>query len=479
MRTTATLTKQDCAPPLAAKLAPWMERLIEDGSHSDDSHAFNWVSEFGSPLHVVVGSEFKRNVKDLIGALKTRGVDGSLHFARKANKLPLFVELARDEGIGVDTASLQEVKETLELGVAPEKVVITAIGKTRALVELAVQAGCLLISDNEDELDLIEAVCASGGKTARIGIRFAGFETDGRAVFSRFGFPVADAQRIIDRLKQSGSLKLEILHAHLDKYDTRERAIAARKLLELADLSRSEGHPVAGIDLGGGILMRYLDSKEQWNDFRLALKESIEGSRPRFTYQGDGLGFVKVGNELTGQPDLYPAFNELSKERFIAAVLDHTQNGVPLYKEFQDRKLRLFFEPGRALLDNTGITLSRVAFRKRDTLGNLLIGLEMNRMNLRPFRAEFCSDPILLIKEGANRPRPAEGAFLVGCLCSESDTIFRRRLNLEYLPVPGDVMLFANTAGYLAHHLEVGSHGNPLPINLQVDPNTWAIEKRY
>ncbi len=194
------------------------------------------------------------------------------------------------------------------------------------------------------------------------------------------------------------------------------------------------------------------------------------------------LGFVRAGKELIGQADLYPMWNDLSKERFIQAILDYQQQGIPLYKELYDRGLKLYFEPGRALLDNTGITLAEVRFRKRDTDGNLLIGLAMNRTHLRPFRAEFCSDPILISSK--EKIEAGEGAYLVGCLCSESDIIFRRKLQLKFLPQPGDIFCFANTAGYLMHHLEIGTHGDLVPSNFLLNTETWNIseqivDKRY
>src|SRR5271154_1708310 len=87
----------NCAPPLTAKLAPWMEQLI-----AQPQTAQKWLQEYGSPVHVVVASEFNRNVKDLLSPLSVRGISGGLFFARKANKLAWFVSAAQEEAIGVD-----------------------------------------------------------------------------------------------------------------------------------------------------------------------------------------------------------------------------------------------------------------------------------------------------------------------------------------------------------------------------------------
>ena len=469
---TATAPALDCAPPLTAKLAPWMRKLIDS-----PSSAAALLEPGGSPVHVVVAGEFRRNVKDLLSPLKERGLPGGLFFARKANKLPWFVALAAEEHIGVDTGSLSELRETLRIHTSPSEIIVTAIGKGRELISEAVGNGCLIVIDNDDEMELVRQVAQAQGRSARIGIRFSGFVLNGRIVFSRFGFPIADCDELIAKISSDSSLKLELLHAHLDRYDIDERAAAARQLLAVADRASSIGVKISGIDLGGGILMRYLESASQWTAFQKQLVDSVAGKRPSFTYLNDGLGYYKVADEVLGKADLYPAWNDISKERFVAAILDHRKDGIALHKEISDRGLKLFFEPGRALLDNTGVTLARVVFRKRDTAGSLLVGAAMNRTNLRPFRAEFCCDPLLLTEDC--RQHAPVSAFIVGNLCSESDLIFRRRIGFTCMPKPEDIVLFPNSAGYLAHFVEVGTHGDPLPANFLIDEQTLEIKDQF
>lgn len=465
---TLITTGTDCAPRLTPKLAPWMKQLFQS-----PSTVSRLLKTHGSPVHVTVASEFRRNIATLLSALRERGVSGGLFFARKANKLPWFVKLAKEEGIGVDTASLAELQETLDLGVPPTAIVVTAVGKSQELVSLAVASGAIIVIDNLDELRLVSAMAKSLGRQARIGLRFSGFRAKQRSVFSRFGFPIDDFRSLLLETAKESSLQLELLHAHLDRYDIEERALALRQLIEVADCAAVEDQKVSAIDLGGGILIRYLESQSEWQTFLESLVESVAGDRASFTYQGDGFGLVKSGDEVLGKAELYPAWNAISKERFVGAILDYADGGPAVYKEIAERGLKLYFEPGRALLDNVGVTVARVIYRKRDTIGNLLIGLSMNRTNLRPFRAEFCVDPCFPLSE--ERARCQEGAFLVGSLCGEGDVIMRRKLRLNHMPEPNDPICFANTAGYLAHHLEIGTHGDPLPANLLVDEETFEI----
>lgn len=465
---TLIATGSDCAPKLAPKLAPWMRQLFQS-----PSAVARFLETHGSPVHVTVASEFRRNIATLLSAVRERGVSGGLFFARKANKLPWFVKLAKEEGIGVDTASLTELQETIDLGVSPAAIVVTAVGKSQELVSLAVASGCLVVVDNLDELRLVSAVAKSLGRQARLGLRFSGFKVKQRCVFSRFGFPIDDFRSLLLETAKESNLQLELLHAHLDRYDIEERALAARQLIEVADCAALDDQKVSAIDLGGGILIRYLESQSEWHTFLESLVESVAGDRASFTYQGDGFGLVKSGDRVLGKAELYPAWNDISKERFVGAILDYANGSPAVHKEIAERGLKLYFEPGRALLDNVGVTLARVMYRKRDTIGNLIVGVSMNRTNLRPFRAEFCVDPCFPVTE--NRANSQEGAFLVGSLCGEGDIIMRRKLKLNHIPEPNDPICFANTAGYLAHHLEVGTHGDPLPVNLLVDEKTFEI----
>ncbi len=429
-------------------------------------------------MHAVVRSEFERNCHDLLRPFKERNVSGSLYFARKANKLSWFVAAAKRLEIGIDVASLNELKETLSMGIDGEKIIVTAVGKDATLIDQSIDSGCRIIVDNQDELEFIAARTASKGRQINIGLRFAGFIINDRKLFSRFGFPVTDARDLLTYLDKFPLVKVDYLHAHLDKYDTKDRAGAGWQLIDLVDDFRRANHKITGIDLGGGIAIRYLDSANQWEEFQKALLESVQGNRQPFTFAADGLGYVRAKDDVVGSPDLYPAFNTFSKERFIARVLDDERNEIPLHKAIASRGLTLYFEPGRALLDNVGVTVAGVSFRKRDTDSNLLVGVSMNRMNLKPFRSEFICDPILVPRDPDRQhllKTVDEGAFLVGSLCSESDLIYRRKLKLAFMPEVGDAVLFPNTAGYLAHHMEIGTHGGDLPRNLLLNEDNLSV----
>ena len=111
------------------------------------------------------------------------------------------------------------------------------------------------------------------------------------------------------------------------------------------------------------------------------------------------------------------------------------------------------------------MSVARVVHRKRDTRGNLVIGLEMNRTQFRTGFAEVMFDPLMLPADEREDNEPVE-AYLSGTYCTEAEFIYRRRFRFSAGVAPGDLVVFPNTAGYLMHFLESRSHQFELAANL-------------
>jgi diaminopimelate decarboxylase len=126
--------------------------------------------------------------------------------------------------------------------------------------------------------------------------------------------------------------------------------------------------------------------------------------------------------------------------------------------------------------------VARVAFTKRRGDGQMLVGLEMNRTQVRSTSDDFLVDPLLLRTRGGRGGRgdaePVEG-YLVGAYCIERELLTWRRLDFPEGVAVGDLVVFPNTAGYLMHILESASHQIPLARNLIVgagDPRLDPID---
>ncbi len=145
----------------------------------------------------------------------------------------------------------------------------------------------------------------------------------------------------------------------------------------------------------------------------------------------------------------------------------------------RERNIELRMEPGRSLLDQTGMTMAKVIHRKKDQRGDWLIGLEMNRSQLMSSSADYLLDPILIpMQKSAGDSIPA-AVFFTGGYCLEQDLILKRKITLQHLPYIGDIICFPNTAGYMMHFYETQSHLYDFTTNLVInqDSEEMLIER--
>ena len=126
------------------------------------------------------------------------------------------------------------------------------------------------------------------------------------------------------------------------------------------------------------------------------------------------------------------------------------------------------------MLDGCGLTLATVAFRKATSDGIPLVGLHMNRTQVRSTSADFMVDPRWVRPPHAGDPSPPLEGFLVGAYCVEDELILRRRLRFPRGVARGDIAAFVNTGGYLMHILESASHQLPLAATVVRDGDRWV-----
>ena len=123
-------------------------------------------------------------------------------------------------------------------------------------------------------------------------------------------------------------------------------------------------------------------------------------------------------------------------------------------------------EPGRSILDQVGMTLARVVFRKKDMRGRWLVGLEMNMSQLKSSSADFLMDPVTAFVTAPNQPVEV---YFTGAYCLEQDILLKRKIAVPHLPQIGDIVGFVNTAGYMMHFFETQAHLFELSVNLSLE----------
>ncbi|MGP1992938.1 Y4yA family PLP-dependent enzyme [Zobellia laminariae] len=437
----------------------WMHEMM---NHTEIVE--NLLETYGSPLNIHHLPSFQKNISDYLEVFKKFEVEGQIYFARKANKSKALVDTALKSGIGVDTASYNELKQAIEIGGTEHNLILTAAVKNRALLELAIMNHITIIVDNTDELQMANQIAGELEKECSLGIRLSGFQVNGNKLYSRFGFDIErDRQNLKIWFSDKATfphLKLSGFHFHLNGYSIEERGEAAIQTLEIIQEFRQQGNSIDFLDIGGGILMNYLESHEEWVNFQNHLRDAVLGKREPITFQNNGLGFEQETNkmEIRGNLSTYPFYNEIHSTNFLSQILSYQNSfGTSVAELINSANIQVRIEPGRSLLNQVGVTLAKVAHRKLDAQGNWLVGMEMNMSQLKSSSADFLLDPFIIYK---NRPEVIEEAklFLTGSYCLEQDVLLKRELTFPNLPSRGDMILFVNTAGYMMHFYQTESH---------------------
>lgn len=450
--------------PLTPHLHPWIQELLKKQELLKEE-----IQEKDSPINVHSLEPFEENIQSYQKVFQKYGLKHRIYFARKANKCISFAQQAFRNGQGVDTASYRELKQCLDAGIAAKVLLVTAAVKNRKLLELAVKNQVPVVIDNRDEYLLLRQVADESQMNVNLLIRVSGFTLNEKLLHSRFGFSLIGAQDLIEELhKEAGKLNYTGLHFHLNGYLVDERVAAIEQCIELIDRLQEKGIVTESLDIGGGFLVNYLESASQWATFHSELKLAVLAQRTPLTYQNDSLGIIKTETGIQGEALVYPYSNANYKELFLDRVLkSHSEVFFkPIHELIKQRNLELRIEPGRSLVDQAGVTVASVIFRKWDTEGELLIGLEMNRSQLRSSSSDFLVDPIHLSqKSSKDQSKPFFG-FLVGAYCLEQELILKRKVKFDQFPEVGDLVVFPNTAGYMMHFFESEAHQFNLAQNV-------------
>lgn len=443
-------------PPLTARLEPWMTTLL-----ADPEACAGLVAEHGSPVNVLDPRPLLRNASELVDAAEPLGVDVRIYLARKANKALELVEVALAAGHGVDVASLAELRQVLELGALPERVLLTAAVKPDALVAEAVSSGVIVSLDSVAELHRIAGAARAAGVEAPVMPRVAVPPEAGLRP-TRFGEP--PRRWVAEIAVWPEGVRVVGVHAHLDGYGAADRRSALAACLEVADAFAALGRPVEFVDLGGGVPMSYLDDAGQWRAFWDAV--------------ADGPGPDELLWRDRTLTKVYPYHQTPVRGGWLTDVLTGVlPNGDTAAEALARRGLRLHLEPGRSLLDGCGLTLARVSFVKDRSDGVRLVGLEMNRTQCRSTSDDFLVDPVLVPVPEADESAVPVRAFLVGAYCIEDEVLLLRRMVFPRGVAVGDLIAFVNTGGYLMHILESASHQIPLARNLVARQGRFVLDR--
>ena len=345
-------------------------------------------------------------------------------YAMKANSNQAVIATLARLGAGADVVSGGELKRALAAGVPAQKVMFSGIGKTADELAAAVDAGILCINvESEQELELLSSIAVSKARTACVSVR-VNPDVDARTHAkiatgkseNKFGIPVSRARDVYAHAGKLKGVRVAGVDMHIGSQITELQPFddAFALLADFVRMLRADGHHIEHVDLGGGLGIPYRED-----------------------------------NEPPPDPVAY------------AAVVKRAT---------RDLGCTLIFEPGRMIVGNAGILVTRVLYVKRGEAKNfVIVDAAMNDL-IRPTLYEAHHD-IRPIKEptiGARRIM----ADVVGPICETGDYLALDREMDE--PAPGDLLAIMTAGAYGA--VQAGTYNTrALVPEILVNGPEWAL----
>lgn len=467
---------------LTPKLHPFVKQVI-----GNKALLFELVNGLGSPLNIIFPQLILENKHRFLEVFKKHQVQGKVYFAHKTNQSSSFLrQLALESNSYVDVASLGELRHALSCGFPGTKVGATG-PKNEAFLLLCIQHDVLISVDNWQELEHVIKIATHLDKVSRVTIRVSGFTSENIKVLtksSRFGIPTTIIDQVLDVISQTSTIELLGFAFHLDSTALKERVVAIESLIELIGKAQSYGFQPNLINLGGGYKVNYLESQQEWDNYTSALKEAILGERHSFTWNGHSFGLWSEKGKIKGTLNTYKFFDSQSSDAYLYDLLSQPSSKISqtIGEVLRDQMIEVMIEPGRALADQCGITVAKVSYTKESSTGEQMIGLEMNRADLAFLEHEVFIDPVLISHKKTTVKQPCS-AYVLGNLCLEGDLIFIRKINFDQAPKPGDLLVFANTAGYYSDFSSHSAIRQPKATKVAMtksgDNLAWSLDDLY
>src|SRR6478736_3485321 len=357
-----------------------------DGSlHAEGVDLQRIAAEVGTPVYVYSTSTIERHYKLFEAAVKKTAPAGKTHvfYAMKANGNLGVLRTLGALGAGIDTVSEGEVRKALAAGIPPEKIVFSGVGKSEQELRFAVEAGLYQVNiESESELDLLSKVAASLGKRQEAVFRVnPDIGAGGHAKITtgssenKFGVSFEEVHRLYARAANMPGVRIMGLAVHIGSQIREIDAFEAAygKMVALVGSLKGEGHRVDRLDLGGGLGIPYDIPKT-------------------FDY---GPGLIDAYAEMVAK---------------LTKGLD----------------VELGFEPGRLIVGNAGILLTRVLhLNQRPTKQFLVVDAAMNDL-VRPAMYEAYHEIWPVTEPAIGGPEVAYD--VVGPICESGDTFTTGRV---------------------------------------------------
>lgn len=394
--------------------------------HAEEVSIDRLAEAVGTPFYCYSAATLRRHLRVFREAFA--GADALIAYSVKANSNLSVLRLLAAEGAGADVVSGGELNRALEAGVPAQKIVFSGVGKTRAEMAAAIDAGILQFNvESEPELLALDEVASARGVSAPIAFRVnpdvaaGGNEkiSTGKAE-DKFGVPWGRVREIYARAAKLKGVRVEGVDVHIGSQisDLAPFERAFQRVAELVLALRADGHAIQRLDLGGGLGVPYGDLDAKAAD--------------------------------PPSPDDYAAM-----VKRIAAPL-----GVGLV-----------LEPGRLIAANAGALIARALYVKEGE-GRVFLILDagMNDL-LRPALYGAFHEIIAV----APRAGEARAYDVVGPVCETGDRFAMARM---LPPLEAGDLVALMTAGAYGAVLSSSYNSRPLAPEVLVDGGRYAVIRR-
>ncbi len=390
-----------------------------DDLYCEDVPIARIASEVGTPLYVYSQATLTRHFRVFDEAFAR--VPHLVCFAMKANANLAVLKLFSDLGGGLDVVSGGELYRGLKSGVPPQRIVYAGVGKSRDEIAYALKSDILMFNaESAQELQLINEVAAGTGVRARVALR-VNPDVDPRTHpyiatglrQSKFGIDIGQALEEYEAARALPSLEVMGIHQHIGSQitDVRPFVDALERTAALVRTLRERGAGIRYLDVGGGLGITYKDE----------------------------------------EPPLPADF-----ARALIGVI-------------RDLDATVILEPGRVLVGNAGILVTRVLYTKQTPAKNfLVVDAGMNDL-IRPslYGSYHAIQPVRQVSG-----RPGVTVDVVGPICESGDFLAKDR----DLPrcEPGE-LLAVMSAGAYAFTMASNYNARPRAAEVMVGGNRYSV----
>jgi diaminopimelate decarboxylase len=389
--------------------------------HAEAVNLSELAAQVGTPFYCYSTATLERHYRVFTDAFAGEKV--LVCYAMKANSNQSVLRTLAQLGAGADVVSGGELKRALAAGIPPGKILFSGVGKTEAELRAALANDILCINvESEPELELLSRLAVETGRTARVSVRVnpdvdAGTHakiSTGKSE-NKFGIPLSQAREVYGRAAKLPGIEVTGADMHIGSQitDLARMETAFRILADFVQTLRADGHNISHVDFGGGLGIPYY-----------------------------------MDREAPPAPDAY------------AAMIKRVTHNLGC---------TLMFEPGRMIVGNAGILVTRVIYVKHgDAKTFVIIDAAMNDL-IRPTLYEAHHDILPVVQVPGARMITAD---VVGPVCESGDYLALDRTLGE--PKVGDLLAIMTAGAYGA--VQSGTYNTrPLVPEVLVKGDQYAL----